>query len=403
MIKNPIISIIVPVYNVEEYLRTCIDSLINQTYTNIEIILVDDGSTDHSPNICDYYEEKYHNVVTIHKENGGNTSARKCGMAHAKGEYLLFVDSDDWVEPNMCEYMMECVFEYNADVVRCALITEGNEKDEVRKDRLPIKVHQSQEDLDYLYKHILYNEQKELSLTGSFCTQLMRRNIFMSVFESMSDEVQYGEDLAYSIASIFEAKTICITDEVLYHYRMRPFSITHSSNYNYYSQINALFLYLKKLFEENVYKDILLNQLVKFMDELVIRGINHRFIVPRQMLVPEYYCPLEKINAGDRVIIYGAGLVGQSYYLQLKRLCYIKVSGWTDTYYQHYEKNNIDVKSTDILKSNSYDKILIAVLQETVANNIHNYLVEKFNIPEDKIVWEKPEHIFEYYNNDRVK
>ena len=101
------ISVIVPVYNVENYLRRCVDSIINQTYKNLEIILVDDGSPDNCPVICDEYAQKDSRIKVIHKENGGLSSARNCGMDMATGEYIGFVDGDDWIESDMYKFLIE--------------------------------------------------------------------------------------------------------------------------------------------------------------------------------------------------------------------------------------------------------------------------------------------------------
>ena len=103
--NKPLISIIIPVYNAEKYLKKCLDSVINQTYKNLEIILVDDGSTDKSPEICDKYAEKDSRIIVLHKENGGVSSSRNAGLDIFKGEYLSFVDSDDYVEPDYIEYL----------------------------------------------------------------------------------------------------------------------------------------------------------------------------------------------------------------------------------------------------------------------------------------------------------
>ena len=104
--SNPLISIIVPVYNVEEFLPKCIDSILAQTYENLEIILVEDGTKDNSGQICDAYAEKDSRIKVIHKENGGLSSARNAGMDVARGEYFGFVDSDDWIEPETYESLM---------------------------------------------------------------------------------------------------------------------------------------------------------------------------------------------------------------------------------------------------------------------------------------------------------
>lgn len=111
------ISIIVPVYNVANYLERCINSLLKQTYSNLQIILVDDGSTDASPKICDDFAKKDGRIQVIHKENGGLSSARNAGISAATGEYIAFVDSDDWVISDAYEYLYDLIIKYEADVV----------------------------------------------------------------------------------------------------------------------------------------------------------------------------------------------------------------------------------------------------------------------------------------------
>ncbi len=117
--KNDLISIIVPIYNVEKYLIRCIESIINQTYKTIEIILVDDGSTDNSSKICDEYKNKDKRIKVIHKKNGGLSSARNVGLDIAKGKYIGFVDSDDYISPNMYEMMYNNLIKTSGDIIIC--------------------------------------------------------------------------------------------------------------------------------------------------------------------------------------------------------------------------------------------------------------------------------------------
>ena len=115
--ENTFVSIIIPIYNVEKYLEECIESVIAQTYKHIEIILVDDGSPDKCPEICDKYSQKYKNIAVIHKENGGLSDARNCGIESSKGEYILFLDSDDTIESNTIEVMVNVAINEKVDVV----------------------------------------------------------------------------------------------------------------------------------------------------------------------------------------------------------------------------------------------------------------------------------------------
>lgn len=127
--KTPLVSIIVPVYNVELYLPKCVDSIINQTYRNIEILLVNDGSSDSSGKLCDEYSRKYEYIRSYHKKNGGLSSARNYGIARAKGAYIGFVDSDDFVDNDMFEYLIGLAEQYNADVSGCDIYDCYNNKD----------------------------------------------------------------------------------------------------------------------------------------------------------------------------------------------------------------------------------------------------------------------------------
>ena len=126
--NNEIVSIIVPIYNIAEYLPTCIDSICQQTYKNLELILVNDGSTDESGVICDKYSKEDSRIIVLHKENGGLVSARKAGMEIATGCYILNVDGDDWIEPDMVNSMVNRMIKDNTDLVQCRYIDEKKGK-----------------------------------------------------------------------------------------------------------------------------------------------------------------------------------------------------------------------------------------------------------------------------------
>lgn len=119
------ISVIVPVYNVEKYLNATIESIVNQTYKNLELILIDDGSTDSSPKICDNWAEKDSRIKVIHKTNGGVSSARNAGLNIAAGDYIAFVDGDDYIDPNMYEIMLSHIIQYDADAASCGMVREN--------------------------------------------------------------------------------------------------------------------------------------------------------------------------------------------------------------------------------------------------------------------------------------
>ena len=130
--RNDLISVIVPVYNVELYLQQCIDSILNQTYSNLEIILIDDGSTDNSSIICDINLEKDHRIKVIHKQNGGLSNARNVGVKNAQGKFVAFIDSDDYISEDYIEVLYRLICKYNADISVCRFrYVFGNVEDQV--------------------------------------------------------------------------------------------------------------------------------------------------------------------------------------------------------------------------------------------------------------------------------
>ena len=121
MNQTPLISVIVPIYHVEQYLNRCVESLVNQTYSNLEIILVDDGSPDNCPKMCDDWVQKDSRIKVIHKGNGGLSDARNAGMQIANGDVISFIDSDDWIDPKFFEVMLNVMQDDESDIVSCGV------------------------------------------------------------------------------------------------------------------------------------------------------------------------------------------------------------------------------------------------------------------------------------------
>lgn len=148
---NPLISVIVPIYNVEKYLARCVDSIVNQTYKNLEIILVDDGTPDRCPQMCDDYAEKDSRIKVVHKKNGGLSDARNAGMAVATGEYISFIDSDDYVSDDFFECLLDVMNKENSDIAECSVVKfyEDNRFDEFSDD-LSVKTYDTQDAMSAL-------------------------------------------------------------------------------------------------------------------------------------------------------------------------------------------------------------------------------------------------------------
>ena len=134
-----LISVIVPVYNVEKYLDKCINSLINQSYNNLEIILIDDGSTDNCGEICDKYALKDNRIKVIHKKNEGLSAARNLGISISKGDYIIFIDSDDWVDKEILLKLLNLIKKYNSDIAVCDYLLTYDENEYIEKEEIYYK------------------------------------------------------------------------------------------------------------------------------------------------------------------------------------------------------------------------------------------------------------------------
>ena len=210
-----LVSVVVPVYNVEAYLEKCIDSLIHQDYENVEIILVDDGSTDNSGEICDKYSEQYSNVITIHQKNMGLSGARNTGTANANGEYIAYIDSDDWVSDDYVSYQIALSEKYNADIVVISDISVWSDGDACVPQTINEKIECF--DAEKALEQMCYGHRFGPSACKMFRAELVKRNLFPL-------GVLY-EDLAVMFKIIGECTNLVYSNLPKYFYRRRASSI----------------------------------------------------------------------------------------------------------------------------------------------------------------------------------
>ena len=208
---QPLISVIVPCYNVEKYLQKCVDSILNQTYRNLEVILVDDGSTDSTPQMCDEYQRKDERVNVIHKVNGGQSDARNIALDCFKGEYVTFVDSDDYVALDLIETLYDLIVKHNAEmsVMWANMFYEGTEPKEDKKEHV-IKVLNTDEAL----KNLFYQKDYDTSPWG----KLYHHTLFNGVKFPVG---LIFEDLQTIYKPIWKSTKIVFTNKKLYYYLLR--------------------------------------------------------------------------------------------------------------------------------------------------------------------------------------
>lgn len=246
------ISIIIPVYQVEKYIKRCLDSILFQTYSNLEIILIDDGSRDMSGKICDEYAIKDSRIKVIHQDNAGVSVARNKGLDICTGDYITFVDSDDFLEPFMYEKMMEKVTEYNCDVVMCDCVKD----DGVAQTPYTHDIRAGFYDYDQLkeeyYPHLLMMENVEYPATISNCLLLFRRKVASSV--RYIEGVRYSEDLLFGAQLLYNAKSFYyMKGEYYYHYWMNNESASHTFKIDKWKDYSILYQNIVRFFvDENM-------------------------------------------------------------------------------------------------------------------------------------------------------
>lgn len=208
--ENKLVSVIVPVYKAEKYLDRCVESIVSQTYKNLEIILVDDGSPDNCPQLCDSWAEKDSRITVIHKENGGAASARTAGINKADGAYVGFVDADDWIEKDMYAYLITLADAYNAQVA-CAAFRDVDIKDTAVsfEDNNPelLKIYDFKEIIKYMNADCLW----------SMCNKIYARVLFEYV-PALSERLSFSEDAMYNYFLYKNTNKLIVSNKIKYNY-----------------------------------------------------------------------------------------------------------------------------------------------------------------------------------------
>ena len=261
------VSIIVPIYNIEGYIRECIDSILAQTYPDFELILVDDGSPDNCGRICDEYAEKDVRIKVIHKENGGLTSARNAGLSVAKGDWIMHVDGDDWIEPDMIESLIEAAKATEADLVFGDFMKYGPYAGNYKLPTWSI------DKKDSMSRYIAYTWT---TIWGS----IAKSSLYTEHCLKSPDGVSYCEDFHLIVRLCHFAKKIVNVHRPFYHYRYRPTSIM--SNMSRKTESDEQWVYqdtIRFFKEQGVYEDyrkVMSWRVLKSAQELLLDPTGHK-------------------------------------------------------------------------------------------------------------------------------
>lgn len=380
--RQPLLSVIIPVFNGEEYIKRCLESVVNQTYRNLEIIVINDGSTDGTGKICLEYARIDKRIEYIEQTNHGVAYAKRRGIELAEGEYIGFVDADDFIDADMYEKLLACMD--GVELVTSGFFFLGGEQ----FDLFEPGIYDTEEQMQYICENmVLFEDTKNRGVTTNLCNKLFKADILKKVVESTTLDVFLGEDAEIVYKYILRCNSINVTRICAYHYEYVNTSITHSINEQYMRNVESLYFSLKKEFENSKYNKVLIPKLERwiwcFIQDIPL------FLGWKSIERFRYMNPYTNLLENKKIILYGAGAVGKDYFKLNQRTKEYEIVGWVDRNWEGLAVYGMDVCSVEQIIYMKYDYILIAVKQQSIANEIKQQLLER-GIPNEKILWKTP-------------
>ena len=385
---EPLISVIIPIYRIERYIGLCIESILDQTYKNLEVILVDDGSPDRCPELCDLYASKDNRITVIHKPNGGLVSARKAGIKASHGEYIGVVDGDDRIGRGFYMALWSAISESGADVAVAGFTRDLFSKSQVILNNIPSGVYEG-EALTELYKNMLsYGKFHSYGVTTYLWNKLFRRDRILPYQLGVDEGISIGEDAAAVYPALLGCKKICITDNCAYHYRQREDSMLKLSKSfrDEAASLRLLYRYLSDRFKEYSSEYRLAEQLDDWMlGTFIIRSGG---VCPAEGNLPEGF-PFPASIVNKSIAVCGAGTFGQQLVRRMKQSDGYRIVGWYDEDYREYRRCCMDVDPLCDIAACGFDYVLIAKLDSASVEAYRRELLD-LGISNDKILSIEP-------------
>ncbi len=374
MEAQPLISIIVPIYMIDRYVGICIESILNQTYRNIEIILVDDGSKDRCPQICDLYASKDSRIKVVHKKNGGLVSARKAGLAVATGSLISHVDGDDWIGPQFIEKLVAVYQETDADIVCAGQTRVLFDRSARIVDGIPSGLYQGEELWEQVHKKMMSGGAfYRPGISTYVWNKLFKKEIVFEPQMQVDESVSIGEDAAVTYPALLRSRKVAVTDNTEYHYRQREDSMLKQI-----TPFSAEAGKLRSLYEYMMrWKDSVKEaEELGLADQITDYVLSICIIRSGGRLPEDDYSTFDKAYYGKRVVIYSAGTFGQQLVNRFQETGHCRVVGWIDDDYWEYRRCCLDVDPVEQVKQMEFDFVLVASVGEAFASQAVNRLAE---------------------------
>lgn len=362
MEMEPYISVIVPIYNSSKELRRCIESIVNQSYFFLEIILIDDGSTDDSLSICESYARADSRIRLIHQENHGLAYTRRIGISQASGDYLSFVDSDDSIDLEMYADIVKLMGDSFPDVIAFGLKEVYADHVSIKKNKYDQRFYHRNEILTEVIPTMLsYGRFFDFGILPNMVNKLIRRKFISQIYLCVTDLVTVGEDADYSFQILVQAESLLILDLFPYNYFKRDDSMMFSSIDE--KAITSLENDLKSCFEKVGLLYALKNQLQKYIS----------FVTA--LKTPDCIEAIDVFfkSSGKKCALYGAGGFGYAMYDTYKE----SISLWVDKKSTLYSQKGMPVASIEQLfgEDREYDFVFIAILNVDLCEKIKSSLI----------------------------
>ncbi|MDE7131974.1 MAG: glycosyltransferase [Lachnospiraceae bacterium] len=384
-----LISVIVPVYNTEKYLDKCLESIVNQTYTNLEILIIDD-STDNSSQICDSYAKKDRRVHVVHNEiRQGLVRSKKIGLEMATGDYIGFVDSDDYIDEVMYYELLKNMIETGADFAQVGDTCEI-EGEEIRYLNYGEGIYELNDEnrIRFIKEHFL-NKYAKRCINTSMTNKLFQREFVKKCYAWLPDEKSdQADDSLCMMVAMLEAKKISALDKCHFHLVQHEGSVSRR-DYTIKGLID--FHQGCEMIGEVLKKYNLYEELGASLEESYVYSAWHIYskLIKDDFPTVFFRYPCIDELLGKRIVIYGAGNVGKDYYAQLRQYRQCEVVAWADTHYYKYNYRYSPVISKEEVKKFDFDILVIAVAHKELAETIREQLIEE-GIDGAKIIWRMP-------------
>ena len=372
----PQVSIIVPIYNAVQYIQTCLMSICNQSLEDIEIILVDDGSTDECGNICDNLAMTDGRVKVVHQENSGLPAARRTGLQLAKGDFVTFVDADDWIERDFCKCLYVAVQDVGAELAVAGHFVDGKDYSRAQGSSL-IPGRYDRERLEQEVWPVLFHNDFESawSIYPYLWGKLFLRKKLIPWQERVDADIGIGEDVCVTFPYLLHASSMVIIEKPLYHYVQHGDSMMHRRlERKEIVHFRRIYQLVGESFSIPSQSADLYRQLRQYMLTCILIP-RSPWLIPKMDKLP-YLFPFQVVPRGSRVIIYGAGVFGQALHDFLEHTSFVNCVLWLDARAALLRDEGLEVVSLqEISVWPEHDYILIPIMNLRTAEAVRRDLL----------------------------